>query len=602
MKFTVERQPLVQTARSAAASRVDADGVLFLDFGKAAFGTLTIKLPAGCPEGVLVVHLGEKLGDDGRIDRSPPGTIRYICLEQRVEAGASVCRLSIPPDARNTGPAAIKMPDTVGEVYPFRYAELEAPGAIGAEDVRQVWVHYPFDDEAATFDSSDSVLNAVWALCKYSIKATTFCGVYVDGDRERIPYEGDAYINQLGHYGVDHEYAFARYSNEYMIQRPTWCTEWHLHSVLMAWADYLYTGDISSVAAFYDDLCAKTLIDFARADGLISVAQAARTPEIAARLAPHFERGIIKREIRDVIDWPPGSFTDGGTGERDNFECVSFNIVVNAFHCRALTLMSRLAAALGRKSDRAHFAARAGQVCDRLNALMFDESRGVYCDGEGSTHASLHGNMFMLAFGLVPSERAERVLAFVKSRGMACSVYGAQHLLDALYRHGEAQYALELMRATHDRSWWHMLQVGSTLTLEAWDLKYKRNLDWNHAWGAAPANIVGRYVLGVRPMAPGFRKVLIQPQPADLPRVAGRVPTPLGAVTVSGVRDVDGNMTFSCELPAGTVARVELPWHGEADVTVALDDASVDFDVANGRIIVDDLSEGLHTLTCRRSC
>ena len=34
-----------------------------------------------------------------------------------------------------------------------------------------------------------------------------------------------------------------------------------------------------------------------------------------------------------------------------------------------------------------------------------------------------------------------------------------------------------------------MIEVGSTMTLEAWDAKYKPNLTWNHAWGAAPANI-----------------------------------------------------------------------------------------------------------------
>ena len=51
-----------------------------------------------------------------------------------------------------------------------------------------------------------------------------------------------------------------------------------------------------------------------------------------------------------------------------------------------------------------------------------------------------------------------------------------------------------------------MLDVGSTITMEAWAAKYKPNLDWNHAWAAAPANIVPRYVLGVRPLSPGSQK------------------------------------------------------------------------------------------------
>lgn len=47
-------------------------------------------------------------------------------------------------------------------------------------------------------------LDELYDFCTYSIRATSFAGVYVDGDRERIPYEGDIYINMLGQlYGVD---------------------------------------------------------------------------------------------------------------------------------------------------------------------------------------------------------------------------------------------------------------------------------------------------------------------------------------------------------------------------------------------------------------
>ena len=59
------------------------------------------------------------------------------------------------------------------------------------------------DDFSSEFTSSDTILNQIWDLCKYTIKATSFAGLYIDGDRERIPYEADAIINQLSHYCVD---------------------------------------------------------------------------------------------------------------------------------------------------------------------------------------------------------------------------------------------------------------------------------------------------------------------------------------------------------------------------------------------------------------
>ena len=70
-RYTVERTRLVETVVAPARRRREADA-LFLDFGRAAFGTLRVR----CPEegaGALVVHLGERLDDAGRIDRSPPG-------------------------------------------------------------------------------------------------------------------------------------------------------------------------------------------------------------------------------------------------------------------------------------------------------------------------------------------------------------------------------------------------------------------------------------------------------------------------------------------------------------------------------------------------
>ena len=117
----------------------------------------------------------------------------------------------------------------MGEVVPFRYCEIEGYEAplTPASVVRET-VHYPFDETASSFRCSNDTLNQIWELCKYSVRATSFSGIYVDGDRERIPYEADALINQLCHYGVDREYAIARRSHEYLLQHPTWPTEWIL--------------------------------------------------------------------------------------------------------------------------------------------------------------------------------------------------------------------------------------------------------------------------------------------------------------------------------------------------------------------------------------
>ena len=54
------------------------------------------------------------------------------------------------------------------------------------------------------------------------------------------------------------------------------------------------------------------------------------------------------------------------------------------------------------------------------------------------------------------------------------------------------------------RSWMNMIRKGATMAMEAWDDTFKPNQDWNHPWGAAPANMIPRGLFGIRPLKPGF--------------------------------------------------------------------------------------------------
>lgn len=595
--YVTTRYPLVTTAVEPVRVVTRGDGDYFVDFGKAAFGTIELTVTSPARGHRIEIHLGEVPAAPFSIDASPGGTRRYKQLFLTLGQGTQTYKLAIPPDQRNTGRNAIKMPESAGEVMPFRYCEIiGSPSAIDASTIRQIAVHYPFDDGASRFNSSDPVLNDVWDLCKYSIKATSFCGVYVDGDRERIPYEADAYINQLCHYNVDREYTMARYSHEYLITHPTWPTEWILHSVLMAWADYLYTGDTDSIEHYYDDLKAKTLLSLAREDGLISTQTGLVTPEVLKSI--HFSG-----TLRDIVDWPHGNILglQGGYGETDDFEFKPINTVVNAFHYRALVVMSRMAQAVGETQDAAQFASAAAKVKASFNEKLLDKTKGIYVDGEGSTHSALHANMFPLAFGLVPEEYVESVGAFLKSRGMVCSVYGSQYLLEALYAAGLDDFALHLMTdRDSDRSWAHMVyDVGTTITLEAWDNKYKPNQDWNHAWGAAPGNIIPRCLMGVEPIEAGFAKVQIRPQVGPLTNGSLDLPTVRGTIHVDFNATEGQAFVLNLATPANVPAIVYVPTLGGNSPEVIMDGQSIQGQIEGNFIVLDNIAPGPHCIERR---
>jgi hypothetical protein len=485
---------------------------------------------------LVEVHLAEKAVGES-VDRMPGGSIRYIKTSIPLKKGTHLYRVRIPKDKRNTSDESIRLPQSIGVIMPFRYCEItNCPGKLKKSMIRQIAVHYPFNNNASHFTSSDHILNDVWELCKYSIKATSFCGIYIDGDRERKPYEGDSSINQITHYSVDREFTLARNSHEYLLRHSTWPTEWKMHSVFMAWADYLYTGNIESLSESYDILkTKKTLESQAREDGLLNT-----------------------QGMRDITDWPPG--------ERDGFKFSPINTVVNAFYYKTSVLMADIACALGKQKDTDRFQGNAEKVKKAFNEKLFDKKRGVYMDGEGQDHSSLHANMFPLAFGLVPEERRKSVVRHIKSRGMACSVYGAQYLLEALYEAGEEDYALSLMTSMDVRSWYNMIKKGATITLEAWDVKFKSNLDWNHAWGAAPGNIIPRFLMGVRPLAPGFEKILIEPRPGWLKSATATIPTIRGPVHVAFENDPKKPFVLEVQMPGNTQAIVSVPAGKESDV------------------------------------
>lgn len=573
--YATAREPVEQSLVPPASLAALAPDHVFVDFGRHAFGWLELELDAKAAA-TVTVRLGER-ATDGKIELDAGGSsIRAASVQLSLQPGLRKYRVQTPRDTRNTSGDAIRLPAELGVLMPFRYVEVVgSPVPIEASMLRQVAVHYPYDEAASAFESSDDRLNKVWDISKYSMVATTFAGIYVDGDRERIPYEGDAYIQQLGHYGVDREFALARYSHEYLLQHPTWPTEWKQHSVMMEWADWMYTGNTEALARAYDTLVGqKTLEAHAGSDGLLNTA--------GLSCAPH-------TPDCDLVDWPEG--------ERDGHVFRDVNTVVNAFFCRNLQQMAEMAGALGKQAEAERYKAMATKAVAAFNEKLFDTTRGVYVDGVGTTHASLHSNMLPLAFDLVPAERRSQVVEFVKSRGMACSVYGAQYLLEGLYRAGAASAAFDLMTSASDRGWLHMIDLGATITLEAWDPKYKPNLDFNHAWGGAPANILPRYLLGVTPLTPGFGLAQIHPQPGSLTRVAGTVPTIRGPIEVAWNHASGEAPTLVVSLPGNTQAHVWLP-PALAACAPLLDGAPAPLVVEGGASWVKGVTAGRHELTC----
>ena len=137
-----------------------------------------------------------------------------------------------------------------------------------------------------------------------------------------------------------------------------------------------------------------------------------------------------------------------------------------------------------------------------------------------------------------------------------------------------------------------MIESGSTMTWEAWDAQFKKNLTWNHAWGAAPANILSRYVLGVRPLEPGYRKILVAPQTGALRWVRGKVPTAIGPVEVDVINAPVFRLALA--LPSGGQTTAVVPRRKSGEVLldgnpapVSVKEFGLSVEVPSGRHVIE---------------
>ncbi len=497
-----------------------------IDFGKDAFGTLALDIFCEW-SGFVSIAVGECL-KNGRLDSAPGQSRIYYAQSFFGDYGLNHLKLVFPEHRAPKPELPKSRPLTKEEILPFRYVEVQ--GDFSELAAYRQPCFGDFDDHAASFESSDEALNRVWEFCKYSIKATNCFEHYVDGNRERLAYEADAYINQLGHFCCDASYWKARNTIDHLLNHPTWPIEWRLIMPAVVRDYVLYSGDTASAARWRAPLREFLLEKYWRADGTLPQRLTFR---------------INQEDARTIVDWPPScldgcEFGDGMT-------------VPAAYLYNALLSYDEL---YGVPELREQAFKLRDKLRERQNA------EGLFPDLPGSRHCGLHAQMFPAYFKVTDAGTFPRVLAFLRQKKMACSVYGAQFLLGAMYELHDGEGAYRLLTSPDEPGWLHMLSDGATITMEAWSNANKPNQDWNHPWGAAPANIIPRYLAGIRPLAPGFSRFIVAPQPGPVEYFRCRHPTPRGSIVVEYHRQAPTRVI----LPDGTSTSFSSP---ETEFTLA---------------------------------
>jgi alpha-L-rhamnosidase len=506
----VEHQPAPLTELS--------DGQWLLDTGRelTAGLRLTLDVPAELAGTTVELRLGE--------ERNADGSVRFNLRAQTTYREVWTLR---------AGPQVIEH----WGYREFRWGQLITDPALDlSRSVTLLEQVVPQPEQVAHFESSDADLNRVWQLCAYTIAANRQDLHMDSATRERDAYEGDLVVHGRGEMALSRSYDVVRQTDRFLLRRPTWPTEYKFMTITTAWEEYLETGDPDALAADFALHAAEQGERWLGPDGLI-----------------HKDPGGNSANNSDIVDWP--------VSQRDGYVFTTVNTVVNAWQYQAFVRLQKVATVLGRTADADRYATLAQTMRATVNAELYDGTTGAYYDGVGTTHQAQHASLYAAALGVALDGELPKIadwLASNTANPVRVSANAVQWLLEALFLGGRADAALEIMTSNRDTSWLAMMDTwGATQTMEAWSPTVKSNTTFSHPWASAPANVVARYLLGVRVVEAGGAQIQVTPQPAGLARASGTVATVRGLVGVDVEQSpqyrvavtVPGNVTGTLRWP-----------------------------------------------------
>lgn len=541
------------------------------------------------PERILTAEDGTPVADFGKVIPARPA----VHFEQGVEGRVVPIRASYGLAAN--GRVSTSGVDTQGTNMSFPYTQtsgtqdyrafghlgfryLEIPGAeeeITVDDVTATIVHtaYP-EDGAATFDSSDETLDAVWDLMdrslEYSVQET-----FVDTPtREQGQFLHDTVNISHGLLASEHERVASRQAiREFMLSQERYWTTGNdagrynavypngdgkrdipdFTEVVPAWiwAYYLESGDKALLADVYDNLSATA--DYVRRH----IPATGATQGLVTRLT-----GGSGAYLYGIVDWPEH-------GRFGYDMSAAARTTVNALGVDVLRKVALVAEALGRpEAEVQSYVDDADALAERMNETLRRPDGtyvdGLLADGTQSAHAGQHATSYAVAFGIAPEEDLQALGEYLAGMGMKQGPMTSHFLLDALAASGSYDAVLDLLTNEDDYGWAGWLAQGGTFTPEAWQLSGSAN-SASHGWGSQAVVDVLDSVLGIEVTAPGAAEVTFSVPDTGLAQAEGSRMTQRGRVSSAWTTE-GGSLSLDVEVPVNVTGVVELP-AGDYEVT-----------------------------------
>jgi alpha-L-rhamnosidase len=276
-----------------------------------------------------------------------------------------------------------------------------------------------------------------------------------------------------------------------------------------------------------------------------------------------------------------------------------------------LTWTSKVFSRIARLVGNAEDAERFGRLSDGANEAFigsFVASDGTIADDTQTGYA------LALGFGLLPVHlrqvAADRLAQLVEDNGvhLTTGFLGAPLVLAALSDYGHHHLACQLVQADTFPGWGYQVRQGATTIWERWNGWTAESgfadpgmNSFNHFAFGSVADWLHRYVAGLAPAEPGYRRTIVHPRPtgqftwarASHDTAYGRhaVSWEMAANVLHLTLEVPANTSAEAVLPAGVAGlrvdgrRPRIGSEGLLDVTQGQSETRVS--VGSGRYVIE---------------
>ncbi|WP_158944689.1 alpha-L-rhamnosidase C-terminal domain-containing protein [Granulicella sp. S190] len=413
---------------------------------------------------------------------------------------------------------------------------------------------YPFDTKARIVGDIPD-LTKVWET---GWRTARLCAheTYMDAPYwEQLQYVGDTRIQALISYAMTGDSRLARQAitnidasrtmegitqSRYPSGSPQFIPTFSLLWIDMLHDYWLYVDDLSLVRETLPHT--RTVIDWyaarLRSDGLVGKVKWWEFADWTSG----YEYGVPPQDV------------DGGSA------------LITLQFIEALKDAGELESKYGSQERAAHYKQMAAKASDALNRLNWDEHYGAYADTPAKKSYSQHANILAVWLDVAPRAQQalilRRVLASNETseatlgskpvpRMSQVSYYFRFYLTRALEHAGMADLYLDQLTP-----WRDMLKLG----LSTWAENPEPARSDCHAWSASPNYDLLTVVAGIRPAAPAFARVRIEPHLGKLTNLDATMPSVHGDIHATYKLSGDGWLA-AVTLPKGLTG--EFLWKGK---------------------------------------